>query len=759
MDQVHTLRNQYGADVVALLVNGPGSSGGTVGVGYIMQTVGSYFADYAFSVTEVNFATGPSYALLHEIGHNLGAAHDRDHASTPGAYPYSYGYQRSATPRFRTIMSYNCSGVNCPTVTHWSNPNVNYQGYPTGVASSQSNSADNRQTLNNTKATAAAWRQGSGAAAAAPAAVSVSPSSGSGASRTFQLTASDGNGHTDLASVQFTIGQNISSVNSCNLAYGPQSNLLYMLNDARTAWMSPVQLGTSATLANSQCSVNVAGSSASGSGNTLTVNLAMNFAPGYSGSKNLFLYAQDQAGQNSGWQTKGTWTVPGAAANQPPTISSVSPSSGSGANRTFRLTVGDPNGYNDLISVQFVVDQTLGAVNTCYFAYGPDTNAIFLLNDARNQWLGGVQLGSSGTLANSQCSVNLGASSASGSGTTLNVDLNITFSAGYAGSKNLQVYALDKQYQTSGWQTKGTWTVPGGVTQQPPAIGAVTPSSGNGSSQVFRLNISDPNGHANLVSVQMVIDQAIGTFNTCHLAYGPDTNLLFLLNDARNQWLGSVPLGSSGTLANSQCSVNLGASSKSGSGNNLTVDLAITFSGSFAGTKNLFVYALDQQYQNSGWQNKGSWVIPGASNQPPTLGSVSPSSGSGSNRTFRFTASDANGYGDLISMQVVIDQSVGAFNTCHLAYGPPANQIFLLNDSRTQWMGGVQLGSGGTLSNSQCSVNLGASSASGSGNTVTLDLNMSFSGGYSGTKNILMYTLDKMYQGSGWQTKGTWTVP
>ncbi len=158
MDDVHALRDQYGADVVALLVNGPGSGGGTVGTGYIMQTVGSYFSAYAFSVTEVNFATGPAYALLHEIGHNLGCAHDRANASSAGAYSYSYGYQRATSPRFRTIMSYNCSGVNCPTIDYWSNPNVSYSGYSTGISSNASNSADNRQTLNNTKATAAAWR-------------------------------------------------------------------------------------------------------------------------------------------------------------------------------------------------------------------------------------------------------------------------------------------------------------------------------------------------------------------------------------------------------------------------------------------------------------------------------------------------------------------------------------------------------------------------------------------------------------------------
>jgi hypothetical protein len=289
----------------------------------------------------------------------------------------------------------------------------------------------------------------------------------------------------------------------------------------------------------------------------------------------------------------------------------------------------------------------------------------------------------------------------------------------------------------------------------------MTPSSGTGSSQTFRLTVSDANGFGDLISVQMAVDQSLGLANTCYLAYGPPTNGLYLLNDARTLWMGPVPLGSAGTLANSQCSVNLGASSSSGSGNTLTLDLSLSFSSGFAGSKNLYAYVLDKQYQNSGWQTKGTWTVPGTSivNQPPAVGSVSPSSGSGSNRTFRMAASDAEGFQDLISMQLVVDQNVGILNTCHLAYGPPTNGLYLLNDARTLWMGPVALGAPGTLSNSQCSVNLGASSASKSGNIVTVDLNLSFKSSYSGSKIIYGYALDTKYQTSGWQTKGTWIVP
>ena len=45
----------------------------------------------------------------------LDAAHDRDHASIGGAYPYSYGYDIPGV--FGTIMSYDG-----PTITYFSTP-------------------------------------------------------------------------------------------------------------------------------------------------------------------------------------------------------------------------------------------------------------------------------------------------------------------------------------------------------------------------------------------------------------------------------------------------------------------------------------------------------------------------------------------------------------------------------------------------------------------------------------------------------------
>ena len=154
MDEIHALRNQYGADIVSLLIN----NGWYCGLGYLMTSTSWNFAANAFNVVDYSCATG-YYSFAHECGHNQGAHHDRGSASGSILYSYAYGYQQTAaSPAFRTIMAYDCIG-GCTRVNYWSNPDVNYNGFPTGVLYTAGNAADNRRTLNNTRTIAANWRQ------------------------------------------------------------------------------------------------------------------------------------------------------------------------------------------------------------------------------------------------------------------------------------------------------------------------------------------------------------------------------------------------------------------------------------------------------------------------------------------------------------------------------------------------------------------------------------------------------------------------
>lgn len=161
---IASLRTQYGADLVAMIRSYDNSTQGDCGVGWLIgggQTpiVPSQSNAYGYSVVSDGSSDG-YYCLdttfAHELGHNMGDAHDRANASTSGAYPYSYGYVGNGKNGFSTIMAYG-TATDTP-LAMFSNPNVSScQNTPCGVADSASNSADNAHSMNNTAALIAAF--------------------------------------------------------------------------------------------------------------------------------------------------------------------------------------------------------------------------------------------------------------------------------------------------------------------------------------------------------------------------------------------------------------------------------------------------------------------------------------------------------------------------------------------------------------------------------------------------------------------------
>jgi len=142
-----------------------------------------------------------------------------------------------------------------------------------------------------------------------------------------------------------------------------------------------------------------------------------------------------------------------------------------------------------------------------------------------------------------------------------------------------------------------------------PAPVSVTPSSGTGLSQTFSFVFSDPNGASDLKQVNVDIDMTGANANSCLVSYMPGNKVLYLLNDAGNAYLPGIAIGTGGTLQNSQCSVNVGASSASTSGNNLTLNVAITFASTYTGMQSIYMGAVDNSNANSGWQILGSWTV------------------------------------------------------------------------------------------------------------------------------------------------------
>jgi hypothetical protein len=185
--------------------------------------------------------------------------------------------------------------------------------------------------------------------------------------------------------------------------------------------------------------------------------------------------------------------------------------------------------------------------------------------------------------------------------------------------------------------------------------------------------------------------------------------------------------------------------------------LALTFNASFAGSKNIYGWAQDNANANSGWQQIGSWT-PTVSATPPSVLSVSPSSGSGNTQTFVFKYSDPNGFGYMHQVEQIVNSTVSYAGGCATTYVQPWNAIFLMNDAGSTWLGPVTPGSNATVQNSQCIVNAAQSSVSGSGNALTFNLALTFNPSFAGSKNIYGWAQDNANANSGWQQIGSWAV-
>ncbi|HEX5961677.1 MAG TPA: M12 family metallo-peptidase, partial [Rhodanobacteraceae bacterium] len=154
---IASLRTQYGADLVTLIRSFDNAAQGNCGTGWLIggnQTaiVPSQSNAYGYSVVSDGESSGYhclDTTFAHELGHNMGDAHDRANASNPGAYSYSYGYVGTGTSGFSTVMAYGTE-TDAPLAV-FSNPNISIcQNTPCGVADSSASSADNVHSMNNT---------------------------------------------------------------------------------------------------------------------------------------------------------------------------------------------------------------------------------------------------------------------------------------------------------------------------------------------------------------------------------------------------------------------------------------------------------------------------------------------------------------------------------------------------------------------------------------------------------------------------------
>ena len=128
MDEVHGIRDAKAADIVALI-----TVIGSCGLAWVAPNNPAYgFQECSAGCLVEEWA----HPFRHELGHNLGSQHYV--WDTYGYFSWSSGHR--LTPKGSEEIGTSMGGNNIP---HYSNPNVNYGGVPTGVPIGPDEEADN----------------------------------------------------------------------------------------------------------------------------------------------------------------------------------------------------------------------------------------------------------------------------------------------------------------------------------------------------------------------------------------------------------------------------------------------------------------------------------------------------------------------------------------------------------------------------------------------------------------------------------------
>lgn len=306
------------------------------------------------------------------------------------------------------------------------------------------------------------------ALAANPQAVSVTPSFGTGSSQTFSFTFSDTGGWQALTVTDVLINNFLDGRAACYFAFvpsGPSSGSMYLVDDAGDAGgpFQTLTLPGSSVAQNSQCQLNGSGSSVTSSGSSVTVTVNVAFFSGFGGNKAVYMSGGDNTG-NSGWQALGVWGVLPVPSGSPLPVG-VSPPHGGGSAQ-MQFTFSDSGGWQSISVTDVLINNFLDGRAACYFAFvpsGPSSGSIYLVDDAGDA--GGpfqsFAIPGTGSAQNSQCSLSASGSSVSAGGTTLTLNVNVSFSSAFGGNKITYMADGDVSGSNSGWLALGTWSVAG----------------------------------------------------------------------------------------------------------------------------------------------------------------------------------------------------------------------------------------------------------------------------------------------------------
>ncbi len=155
LNEVHHLRDLYQADLVAMFT----LADDVGGIAWLLRNPEGN-SNIGFSLTRVQQATGTTH--VHEMGHNMGMAHSRLQSVNAagdrgGLFTYSTGWRWNGQDgnSYSSVMTYR---ERSEGVQIFSNPDITFQGVPTGSYSEPGAPADNARSLREIKHVISAYR-------------------------------------------------------------------------------------------------------------------------------------------------------------------------------------------------------------------------------------------------------------------------------------------------------------------------------------------------------------------------------------------------------------------------------------------------------------------------------------------------------------------------------------------------------------------------------------------------------------------------
>jgi outer membrane protein assembly factor BamB len=554
-----------------------------------------------------------------------------------------------------------------------------------------------------------------------------------GVKTTFTTSYGDSNGYSDIARCYLLINTSLAYTNAIYAMYDRASNKLYVRNDTNTGWLGGFAPGSANTISNSQCTLYCADSTTSGSGYFRTVKWVIVAKQVMAGKTvNGYLCVSDLGGLTDSWD-QGAWNC---KFSNPPANVSISPGTGPvvlNTKLTFTSKYSDPNGYADIGRCYFLLNTSQSYTNAVYAMYDTVANKLYLRDDANAGWMGGYAPGSANTIANSQCILYCGETSIPGSGNIRTVNWRLLIKPSMTGKVcDAWLLTTDKTGLSDGWDKLGSDY---SLTSGPTNVGMTQTPDAFAVNQLrwFRTEYSDPDGFADIARCYFLINTSLSYANAVYVMYDTTTNKLYLRNDANTGWLGGFALGSANTIGNSQCILYCANTGTSGAGSLRKVDWGVELRPTMAGkVVDAWMYVSDKSGLTDGPdQVRSDYKVTHA----PADVSLAPSTGAlavNTKLTFAAKYSDADGYADISSCYLLINTSASYTNSIDVLYHVGSNQIYLLNDDNTAWLGPCTLGSANTLSNSQCIVYCADTTTAGTGNVRTVNFRIQLKPSVSG---------------------------